>query len=472
MRADGSSKFLKGNQWGYFPSVAMAWRISDEGFMKGISSTVDNLKLRASYGTAGNNNIPSNQIAQIFTSSTTSWINGVSKYWAPDTRMANPDLKWETTYTRNIGLDFGLFNSRLSGTFELYFNTTKDLLLEFNTAGTGYNSQYRNMGETENKGFEIALNGVIIDKENFGLNVGFNIGFNKNKIVTLGIMNDFPVASGWASTEITDDYRVAKGESVGAMYGYHSDGRYEVTDFSGYDAVSDSWILNDGVADATAIVGKLRPGSMKLKNFVGEDNLVTAADRSIIGNPNPIHTGGFNLDARFYKFDFSAIFSWSVGNDIYNANKIEYTTNNDTRRGQFFNMIDIMASGNRWTNLDPETGSIVNDPAILTTMNANTTMWSPYMRNRIFSDWAVEDGSFLRLNTLSLGYTVPSEIVKKAHVQNIRVYASAYNVFCLTNYSGFDPEVSTRRNTQLTPGLDYSAYPKSRQILFGLNLTF
>jgi hypothetical protein len=205
---------------------------------------------------------------------------------------------------------------------------------------------------------------------------------------------------------------------------------------------------------------------MKLKDLTG-DGAVTAADCIVIGNANPKNTGGFNIDSRFYGFDLSAVFSWSYGNDIYNANKIEYTTG----RYQFRNMIDNMADGKRWTNLDAN-GNLVNDPATLEAMNSNTTMWSPYMSRHVFSDWAVEDGSFLRLNTLSLGYTLPSNIVSKVHIQNLRFYISAYNVFTLTNYSGFDPEVSSRRNTVLTPGLDYSAYPKSRQILYGLNLTF
>jgi len=466
-RADGSSLFLKGNQWGYFPSAAVAWRISEENFMKGISSTLDNLKLRFSYGTAGNNNIPANQIAQIFTSGNSSWIDGFTKFWSPTTIMANPDLKWETTYTRNLGLDFGLFKSRISGSLELYNNTTKNLLIRFPVSGTGYDYQFRNMGETENKGLEVALNGVIIDKEKYGLNIGFNIGFNRNKIVTLGDMNDFVQSTGWASTEILDDYLIAKGGSVGQMYGYRSDGRYQVSDFSGYDAASDTWTLNEGVADDGGIIGKLRPGSMKLKDLTG-DGVVNASDYSVIGNANPKHTGGINIDGRFYGFDLSAAFNWSYGNDIYNANKIEYTT----ARNQFRNMIDIMADGKRWTNLDPVTGLIVNDPATLEAMNANTIMWSPAMSRHVFSDWAVEDGSYLRLNTLSLGYTIPSQIVQRAHIQSLRLYVTAYNVFILTNYSGFDPEVSARRNTPLTPGVDYSAYPKSRQLLFGLNLTF
>ncbi len=475
-RADGSSKFKKGNQWGYFPSVAVAWKISEEEFMKGISNTLDLLKLRLSYGTAGNNNIPSGQIVQTFADGNLAYINGVASYLAPTTVMCNPDLKWETTYTRNIGLDFGLFKSRLSGNVEVYYNTTKNLLINFPISGSGYTSQYRNMGETENKGVEVALNAIIVDKKNLQLNFGFNIGINKNKIVSLGLMDDFGQATGWASTEIGNDYWIAKGGSVGEMYGYQNDGRYEVSDFSGYNEATDKWELNEGVVSDEDVIGTPRPGSLKLKdiyddpNSTADDGKVTVADCSVIGNNNPLHTGGFNIYASSFGFDFSAVFSWSYGNDIYNANKIEYTT--AAPKYGFRNKIDIMAEGKRWTNIDPVTGQIVNDPATLEAMNANTTMWSPYMSRHVFSDWAVEDGSYLRLNTLSLGYTVPSSIVKRAKVQNLRIYASAYNVFVLTNYSGFDPEVSTRRNTPLTPGLDYSAYPKSRQLIFGVNLSF
>ncbi|MFN8258105.1 MAG: TonB-dependent receptor [Bacteroidales bacterium] len=465
-RADGSSKFMAGNQWGYFPSVAAAWRISEENFMDGLSSWLDNLKLRISYGTAGNNNIPPRQIAQEYYSNTTAWVNGGSRYWAPSSRMANPDLKWETTYTRNIGLDFGLFKNHLNGSVEFYQNSTKDLLIDFRTPGSSYSSQYRNMGETENKGLELSLNWSAIEKEKFGLNFGFNISFNKNEIKSLGIMDDFGVSTAWASTEINNDYWVSVGGSVGEMYGYQSDGRYEVSDFEGYDAVNDQWILKEGVPDNSSVTGVIRPGTMKLKDLTG-DTLVNVDDCGIIGNANPKHIGGFNINARLYGFDLAAVFSWSYGNDIYNANKIEYTTG----RYAYRNMIDIMADGKRWTNIDAD-GNLINDPATLEAMNTNTTMWSPNMTRHIFSDWAVEDGSFLRLNTLSLGYTIPTDLVRKAHIQNLRIYVSAYNVFILTNYSGFDPEVSSRRNNALTPGVDYSAYPKSRQVLFGLNLSF
>jgi len=465
-RADGSSKFAKGNRWGYFPSAALAWKVSEEEFMKGISF-LDLLKLRVSYGTAGNNLIPSSLIKQAYSPYTTSWINGFTDFWAPSTVMANPDLKWETTYTRNVGLDFAIFKSRVYGNVELYYNTTEDLLIEFVISGTGYNTQYRNMGSTENKGLELGLNAVIVDKKNFGLTAGFNIGFNKNKITSLGIMDDYGIASSWASTEIDKDYRVEKGRSVGAMYGYQNLGRYEVSDFSGYDEANDKWILNDGVATDADLITTVRPGSIKLKDNT-DDGKVTVADCKVIGDANPKHTGGFNLQARFFDFDMAAAFSWSYGNEVYNANKIEFTT----ARYQYQNMTDIMAEGKRWTNLNPSTGEIVNDPVLLEEMNKNTTMWSPYMSRRIFSDWAVEDGSYLRLNTLSLGYNVPSQIINKVKIQKMKIYVSAYNLFILSNYSGFDPEVSARRNTPLTPALDYSAYPKSRQILFGLNLTF
>lgn len=469
-RADGSSKFSKENRWGYFPSIAGAWRISQEQFMKKTSLWLDDLKLRLSYGTAGNNNIPSGQMTQSFESRSTSWINGFDSYWSASKTMANPDLKWETTYTRNIGLDFALFGSRLNGSVEVYLNNTKDLLIAFPVAGTGYDTQYRNMGETENKGFEFSVNWVALNKKDFGLDFNFNIGFNKNKIKSLGIMNDFGAETTWASTEIGTDFWIATGGSVGQMYGYLSDGRYEVSDFERYDEQAEEWILKDGIANNSGIVGDLSPGMIKLKNIEGDDNMVTIDDRTIIGDANPLHTGGFTINGRVYDFDISAFFSWSYGNDIYNANKIEYTTS--TQKYQYRNLIDMMTDGKRWTNINPETGSLVTDPATLSDMNSNTTMWSPYMNKYVFSDWAVEDGSFLRLSTVTLGYTLPSKLTNKVNIQNLRFYVTGYNVFLFTNYSGFDPEVSTRRKTALTPGVDYSAYPRSRQIVFGLNLNF
>ena len=468
-RADGSSKFSDGNRWGYFPSAAVAWRVSSEPFMEGTKSWLDDLKLRFSYGTAGNNNIPSGQMNLNYASSSTSWINGFNNYWAASKTMPNPDLKWETTITRNIGLDFTTLGGRLSGTLEDYLNTTKDLLIQFPVAGTGYDYQYRNMGKTQNTGFEASVNWIAVDKKNFGLSFSANIGFNKNKIKDLGIMDDFGAETYWASSEIGNDFWIAKGGAVGKMFGYRSAGRYEVSDFEGYDAAAKKWILKEGVVDASAVVGTLRPGMMKLADIDGSgDGKVTTADREIIGDANPVHTGGFSINARAYGFDLSANFNWSVGNDVYNANKIEFT---QTSKYQYRNMISEMADGKRWTNLN-ENGTICNDPEKLAAMTANTTMWSPYTQRMIFSDWAVEDASFLRLNTLTLGYTLPATLLNKVGIQNLRFYVTGYNLFCWTNYSGYDPEVSTIRKTNLTPGVDYSAYPKSRQFVVGLNLNF
>ncbi|MBX2945115.1 MAG: TonB-dependent receptor [Cyclobacteriaceae bacterium] len=477
-RADGSSKFLGDNRWGYFPSVAAAWKVSEESFMTNAAGWLNSLKLRASYGEAGNNNIPVGQTIQTFESGAgapLAWINGVNSFWAPSKIMANPNLKWETTITRNVGLDFGILKGRVNGTVEAYLNTTNDLLIRFPVPGSGYDFQYRNMGSTENKGLETSVNYIAIDKANYGLNFSFNISFNRNKIKSLGMMNDFPENTGWASTAITQDFFVYVGGPIGKMYGYRSGGRYEVDDFN-YDPVSGNYTLKEGVVNSSNVVGTLRPGMMKLKDLSGPngepDGIVNQNDLTIIGDANPKHTGGFIINAYAYGFDLMAAFNWSYGNDIYNANKIEFTSATVTPNGQYRNLLTTMGSGSRWTNLDPATGALVTDPAALAALNANTTMWSPYMQRYVFSDWAVEDGSFLRLNTLTLGYTVPSSVITKLKLTNLRFYATGYNVFLLTKYSGLDPEVSTRRRTPLTPGVDYSPYPRSRQLVFGLSLNF
>ena len=468
MRADGSSKFLGDNIWGYFPSAAAAWKISEEEFMNDVN-WVNNLKLRLSYGQAGNNRIPAGQTVQNFVSRNTTYINDVSSYWAASNTMANPDLKWETTTTMNAGLDFDLFDRNIvTGTLDVYKNITSDLLINFPTPGTGYTSQYRNMGETENTGVEATLNIMAIENSDYGLNFSLNAGWNKNKVNSLGVMDDFGINTNWASTQIGNDYVVRVGESLGLMYGYQNDGRYEVSDFD-YDATSGDYTLKSDVADATAIVGTVRPGTMKLKDIDG-DGLVTVDDNSVIGNAYPTLTGGFNINARVKNFDFTAIFNYSIGNDVYNANKVEFTTSNDN--GQFRNLSSTMADGQRWTNLDPTSGQLVTDPTQLAAMNESTTMWSPYMSRYVFSDWAVEDGSFMRLSTATLGYTLPDSVLNRLKVSNLRLYVTGQNLFVVTNYSGLDPEVSTRRKTPLTPGVDYSPFPRSRQVIFGLNLSF
>ena len=464
-RADGSSKFLGDNKWGFFPAAAVAWKISEESFLKDVS-WVNSLKVRLSYGESGNNNIPTGQTVQSYEADNSTWINGQGNYWAPSVVLANPDLKWETTVTQNLGLDFDFFKGRINGSLEAYKNLTKDLLVNFPVTGTGYTSQYRNMGEIQNTGFEATLNVVALEKKDYGLNFSFNIGVNKNRINSLGTMSNFEARTDWASTAIGSDYLVKVGSPIGLMYGYKNDGRYEVSDF---DYASGEYTLKSGVANGSELLGTIQPGKMKLKDL-NNDGVIDETDRTVIGNANPDFTGGFVLNANAYGFDLSASFNFSVGNDVYNANKIEYTTAGDN--GQYRNLGAEMATGNRWTNIDPVSGQLVTDPAALTELNANTNMWSPNMKSYVFSDWAVEDGSFLRLNTLTLGYTAPKDLTSKLGVSKLRFYFTGTNVFILTNYSGPDPEVSTRRRTPLTPGVDYSAYPRSRQLVFGLNLNF
>ena len=473
-RADGSSKFSESNRWGYFPSAALAWRVSAEPFMEGTKSWLTDLKLRLSYGTAGNNNIPVGQLVQEYSPKATTWVNGISTYWAPSKTMANPNLKWETTITRNVGIDFTLWNGKLNGTLEGYINTTKDLLIAFPTSGSGYDNQYRNLGKTQNKGVEFSFTYHIVNKADWGIDFNANIGYNKNEVKELGI-DDFATNSNWGSTEIGNDYRIAVGHSVGEIIGFKNAGRYEVSDFEGFDASTNSWKLKEGVVDGSPIIGTLRPGSMKLMDISGPegtpDGVVDDNDITEIGNVNPDFIGGFGLNARAYGFDLSANFNFSIGNKVYNANKIEYTTASYTKFSQYRNLSTDMASGKRWTYVNAD-GQFVTDPAELAALNANTTMWSPYMQHFVLTDWAIENASFLRLNTLTLGYTLPASLVQRAGISNLRFYVTAYNVFTVTKYSGSDPEADCIRKTNLTPNVDYSGYPRSRQLVVGLNLNF
>ena len=467
LRADGSSKFARGHRWGYFPSAAASWTISNEPWMDNAHSWLDQLKLRYSFGTAGNNNIPSGQLLKQYSATVTAWLSQSNNYWMAGKIMNNPDLTWETTITHNIGLDFGLFQGRLTGSVEVYQNTTKDLLINFPITGSGYDSQYRNLGSTRNRGAEVTLNMPLISKKDVSLNIGGNIAYNQNRVTDLGGLNSITAQSYWASTEIGDDYIVEVGQPLGNMYGFVSDGMYSVDDFTW---TGSKWALNDGVVDNSAIIGAnyMIPGAMKLKDLTG-DGKVTVADRKVIGNASPDFTGGFNFSGYLYGFDFSANFNYMIGNQVYNANKVEFTS---SRKFSNRNLLNMMSVDQRWTNIDWATGEQISDPATLKSLNSGKTMWSPAIGTAVFSDWAVEDASFLRLQSVTLGYTLPEDLTQKAHIRRARVYVTGTNLFCLTKYSGYDPEVDTRRATPLTPGVDYSAYPKSIGFVAGLNLTF
>lgn len=471
LRADGSSRFGKGHQWGFFPSAAASWTISNEKFMEEARTWLDNLKIRYTFGTAGNNNIPQGVSTMLFQANNSEWISQGNTYWSTTkvdgkTIMPNPNLTWEKTMSHNIGIDFSFFRTRLSGSVELYYNDTKDLLIQFPVSGTGYDYQYRNMGDVNNKGVELTLTGVVLESKHAGITIGGNISYNVNTVKSLGGLEQIESQSYWASTEVGTDYLVQPGQPLGNMYGYVSDGMYTVDDFT-YDAAKGKWNLNPGVVNCSALVGDnyMRPGAPKFKDLDGDGK----PDKTIIGNAIPKATGGFYVNANFYGFDLAANFNFVLGNQIYNANKIEFTS---SRKYSRRNMITMMETDKRWTNIDWATGELVNDPALLAEMNEGKTMWSPAVGTAIFSDWAVEDGSFLRLSTLTLGYTLPEKVTQKFHCQKLRFYLTGSNLFCLTKYSGYDPEVDTRRSTPLTPGVDYSAYPKSVGFVAGLNITF
>ena len=257
------------------------------------------------------------------------------------------------------------------------------------------------------------------------------------------------------------------------MYGYVTDGMYTVDDFQSYDAVN-GYVTKPGVPKVSLGGISLRPGVLKLKDLNGDGVITAEKDRQVIGSALPKATGGFGLSTGYKGFDLSAFFNWVYGNDIYNTGKISF---NMLYRTTYGNMLNTSNYENRFHYIDGQ-GNLVTGLKELAALNPNPTIWSPFSTGTAspyFHSWAVEDGSFLRLNNLSLGYSLPKKWVSKIYMSRLRIYATVYNAFVLTNYSGYDPEVSTTRSSgysQLTPGVDYSAYPKSRSFTFGANVTF
>lgn len=478
-RYDGSTQFAPGKQWGLFPAASFAWRISSEEFMATLPFITD-LKLRASYGTVGNNNINSDQWRMLFQPSQTRPYGAgetLNPYYTfASTQLTNPDVKWETTITRNIGLDFGLLNNRIAGTLDFYHNTTKDLLVQSAIPPTtGFSTQQRNIGQTSNRGIELGLTADIINKPDYSISFNFNVGINRARIDKLDGVDERSFNSNWAGTDLKtiDDYRLYRGQTIGLMYGYVTEGMYTVDDFTGYDPATRKYILADGVHSQDLGGISLRPGVLKLKDL-DASGTITADDRTIIGRALPKATGGFGFNATYKGIDLSAFFNWVYGNQIYNTGRISF---NMYYRNSFGNMLNTVNYNNRFHYIDAN-GALVTDLKELAALNPNPKMWSPFSMggsSPYFHSWAVEDGSFLRLNTLTLGYSLPKKLISKFYLTRFRVYATVYNAFVLTSYSGYDPEVSTTRNNgynQLVPGVDYSAFPKSRTFTAGLNVTF
>ena len=310
---------------------------------------------------------------------------------------------------------------------------------------------------------------MICSRKDFNLTASFNIGFNINRIDKLGDTKSWEQTAGWNSDGPSGDYLIREGGKVGLMYGYETEGMYSFDDFN---YAGGKYTLKSGVSDNSTLIGAIRfePGALKLKDQNGDGIVDAAHDKVVIGDANPKHTGGFNLTAQYKGFDFSAFFNWVYGNNIYNANKLFFTTYAGSK--PYKNLLNVMNSDDRFIYIDKGTGLQVTDPFVLAEMNKNATMWSPAMSRAPLHSWVIEDGSFLRLNNVTIGYSLPKNILKKIKVDQLRIYATGYNLWTWTNYSGYDPEVDTQRSTPLTPGIDWCAYPRSRSFNVGLNLEF
>lgn len=479
VREDGASKFGPGNKWGTFPAASFAWRVSKEKFMKNVSF-INDLKFRVGFGSIGNNRIDDYLYLTTFSNNGTYFysINNEDVIAYYSTSLVNKELKWESTVNRNYGMDLTMFDRRVDLTVDVYDNTSKDLLIKVPVASTfGYSTQFQNIGKTSNKGVEIQLNTAIMRKAGgFNWNANFNIAFNKNKILALGKDQDFFFADpSWGVSGQPNDYIQKIGSPVGSMWGLVTDGFYTVNDFD-YNTATGIYTLKAGVVTDAAIIGTVQPGSIKFKDLDGNGSVDITNDSKIIGNPTPKFTGGFLQQFSYKRWDASIFLNFSYGNDIYNANKIEFTNGYSNNS----NMLDVMS--NRWRIVTPtgETAQWINGgnvygiaPDQLSALNAGATIWQPIKSAGAFypHSWAIEDGSFLRINNVSIGYSLPAKSIAKLKMSQLRFYATANNLAIFTKYTGYDPEVSVR-NSPLTPGLDYSAYPRSRSFVFGVNASF
>lgn len=465
MRADGSSKFAQGKKWGYFPSASVAWRLSQEKFFEPLANTFDDVKLRVSYGEAGNNRIGDFLYLTQFNSATQYWLGDQLVGGFAPTDLANQNLVWETTVSRNIGLDVSFLRNKFQFSVDAYRNTTKDLLIEVPVpTESGYTTQLQNVGSTSSRGVEMQLTANIFSKKDFTWTASLNASFNRVKVESLGTFQDFYFRnSGWGFSNSPADYLIKKGELLGSMYGFVTDGFYTLDQF---DYANGVYTLKSGIASNQTYTSAVpQPGRLRFRDLNG-DGEIDEADKTIIGVAQPKLFGGLNQQLRYKNFDLSIFVNYQFGNDVYNANKLEFTSGYQPNA----NMLAI--NNNRWRTVN-EQGVVVTDPAELAKLNANASLWIPSTASTSFilHSWAVEDGSFVRINNVSLGYTLPVSIAKSIRLQNARIYATVNNLAVFTNYSGYDPEVNTRRRTPETPGVDYSAYPRSRSYVVGINLS-
>lgn len=451
-RIDGSSKFAPQHRWGYFPAVAASWRLGREQFMKNISFVSDS-KLRVSWGVTGNNRV--NDFAPYSTVTLDDRYGIGSGGAIPEhalvlNRFGNKELKWESTYQFDIGYELSLFKNRLNFVFDYYNKDTKDLLLNANVPyAVGFQRIYKNIGSIQNRGFEIEVNSVNVSKKNFTWNSSFNISFNRNKIMALTddertMFTNVPFTASWNSANL---YIAQVNKPVSSFYGLVWDGVYQTSDF---DQLSNgSYILKDEVASLYEDRTRVQPGDIKYRDVNG-DMLIDEKDKVVIGRTLPKHYGGFNNNFTYKNFNLNVFFQWNYGNNVMNANRLMFEGNMSNRAGlnQFASYTD------RWT---------IDNPS------------NEYFRVRgggpvgYYSTRELEDGSYIRLKTVQLAYRLPKHWIPR--VSSVDLSVAAQNLYTWSNYSGLDPEISTR-NSILTPGFDYSAYAQNFTISFGAKVVF
>ena len=446
IRADGSSKFQSDNRWGYFPSVSGAWQIAKEDFMSN-ADFVNSLKLRAGWGLTGNNRIGDYTSQNQFGFGIWNpYVFGEGEVYQPgaiQTTFAVPDLRWEKTGQTNIGLDFSMFQSRFSGTLDYYNKRTDDLLLWADMAlSTGFGAVAQNVGSVSNKGFELTLSGLIINKTDFTWNSSINISTNENKVISLNDGQEFIKSDPGLDWNSEYYYISEVGEPVGMMYGLVYDGLYQAEDFI-YDPVANPvspYILRDGISTHAPGVG---PGHAK---YVDQDGngVIDQEDRVVIGDPYPKHFGGFNNNFKFKNFDLGVLLRWSYDFDVFNANNALW--GHPSHNSSFSRLANV---ANAWTPWNTDTDVITHYS------NGLATFPRPGFKG---DTRYIEDGSYLRLQTVTLGYNF--KLKSTSAFKGLRLVLSGQNLYTWTNYSGFDPEVNV--GGTLMPSLDYSAYPKSR----------
>jgi TonB-dependent starch-binding outer membrane protein SusC len=448
-RRDGTSAFLK-NKWGSFFSGAFAWNAKQEEFLK-YNDSISTLKLRASLGEVGNSNVPtSGSYAQLYTTST-AFGTGISIGQSPVT-LANENLTWEKTLEYNLGLEFGVLDERLHIDMDLYNKTTRDLLLEAPVLNiSGYTKAWQNIGSIRNTGIELSMNATIIDTRDFQWTMNANISHNNSKILKLG-QNGAPIYLGITCLGGQQAVILEEGGSVGEIYGYRAIGLYQLDEFTATESTSKPgtyiYSLKDGVPSQG--VGE-QPGSLKLWDKNG-DGKIDDNDREVIGNFLPKYYGAFSTTLNWKSFNLYLGFQYSLGNDLYNANyaAIAFYSGDGSNQTAYWNR--------RWT-VD----------------NQSSRYYAQIPKNMVSSAF-VEDASYLRFSSARLTYTVPGKIVSKTkHLENLKVYLSADNIYTFTKYSGYDPEVGISQNSAsaiLSQGFDYGNFPHARTFTLGVNVSF